>query len=324
MLRTSFSAPSREMFNCRSCHDALPKTDGDYALCSNCNQGFHFNCSVSESNWRKLGRKKDNWKCFECKSNVKNSDNTPEVMEVISEATPQVATEESMKKLFNTLSKEIKGRLDAFENSLAFNSKQMDDILTAYKEMKNTVQKLEVKQQKMERENSELKKSVRELKGQMIERDQRALERNLEIKGIPETIVEPKQIMNALCRKAGVTTPAEHTYLVERIKNGQAEKPKNTVIIKFESKIVRDSIFKSCKGKRPQLSDFTGNTSDNSAVYINEQLTPFNRKLFYEANLIKKEKNYAYLWFTDNKLLLKKTQDSRPLRVYDVEDMKKE
>lgn len=105
------------------------------------------------------------------------------------------------------------------------------------------------------------------------------------------------------------------------MKTGQPNNPKNTVIIKFESKIVRDGIFKSIKGKRHKLSDFTGDAKDDSAVYVNEQLTPFNRKLFYEAGLVKKEKKFAYLWFSDNKILLKKTQDSRPIRVYDMKDI---
>lgn len=51
---------------------------------------------------------------------------------------------------------------------------------------------------------------------------------------------------------------------------------------------------------KAQVSDFTGNPQDTTPVYVNEQLSPANKKLFYQANQIRKERNYAYLWFSDS------------------------
>lgn len=158
-------------------------------------------------------------KCFDCKANVKKNEDDSSVQEdgssnsaVVPGVTAKLATEESMKGLFDSFSKEITRRLNDFEESLKYHSKDVESLLTSFKDMKKGFETIQVKHQMMEKENAELKKCVQELKIRIIERDQKDLDRNLEIKGIPETFDDSKKIMDRLCRKAGVSSPAEHTY----------------------------------------------------------------------------------------------------------------
>uniref|UniRef100_A0A8D9FDQ1 FP protein C-terminal domain-containing protein n=1 Tax=Cacopsylla melanoneura TaxID=428564 RepID=A0A8D9FDQ1_9HEMI len=327
------------MFNCRRCHEPIAADAGGHAMCSDCGQGFHFQCSITEVNWRKLGKNRDSWKCYECKNTKGSKDGNKDLNPLgnsdgnednnakknqagLSPTTGNTpVTENSMREMFNEFSKTITVQIKEFEKSIQHSSDQMDTLLSRLDNMQEAFSHIQVKQQAMERENAVLKNTVDNLGRQMMEFEQKSFERNLELNGVPESVNEPKAIMETLCKKAKVDIPAENTYIMERAKTGPATKPK-VVIIKFESKLVRDSILKGCKVSKPQVGDFTGNTAANAPVYVNEQLSPNYKKLFYQANQIKKEKNFAFLWLADNKILFKKTKEARTVRIYCTDDMK--
>uniref|UniRef100_A0A8D9B526 FP protein C-terminal domain-containing protein n=1 Tax=Cacopsylla melanoneura TaxID=428564 RepID=A0A8D9B526_9HEMI len=317
------------MFKCSTCHDDIP-TDSEYAVCSECTQGYHLDggCSVARTTWKGYGSaKRDMWKCRECKGTKKGNDNDNDND---SEPTDQnagnlsekPATEQGMQKLFEKFSQEIQKQMLEFEKSIQHNSNVMDSVLSSFDELKRNMTNVQAKQVKLEKENEDMKRTIRDLSCKLMENEQKTYDRCLEVNGIPETITDPKKIVTVLCKKAEVQVPSENSFTVERSRMGPQNKPKS-ITIKFESKIARDAIFKGCKAKKPQVSDFTGNERDKLAVFVNEQMSPTNKKLFYQANQIRKEKNFAYLWFADNKILLKKTQESRAVRIYDIQDVNK-
>uniref|UniRef100_A0A8D9E7E7 PHD-type domain-containing protein n=1 Tax=Cacopsylla melanoneura TaxID=428564 RepID=A0A8D9E7E7_9HEMI len=320
------------MFSCKICHDSLPKEEGEYVLCSECDQGLHFDCSITKTTWKRYDNdKRENWKCNECRKIIQKKKNEYEdednkdgdgAGELSGQGGSQApVTAGMMEKMFEKYTRGITDKLNEFEKSVVHNSKTMDDFLTTFNEMKKQLAQMKTNQDKIERENANLKKTVKDMKSKMMESDQKILNKNLEVSGIPDSINEPQVIMSVLCKKANVTLPNANNYEVERARTGAQDKPK-AVILKFESKMVRDAVLKGCKAGRPSVADFTGNTQDNGkAVYVNEQLSPENKKLFYEANLIRKEKKYEFLWFADDKILLKKTKESRAIRIYSKEDI---
>uniref|UniRef100_A0A8D8W053 PHD-type domain-containing protein n=1 Tax=Cacopsylla melanoneura TaxID=428564 RepID=A0A8D8W053_9HEMI len=317
------------MFKCKICHLALPAEEGEYVLCSECDQGLHFDCSITKTTWRRYdNEKRESWKCNECRKTSKkkndfdDDDDDEEGKEsTISSGSQAPVTVDMMEKMFRKYTKITTDKLVDFEKSVQHNSNQLDDFLTTFNQMKEQLSKMQVKQDKLEHENTTLKKTVREMKSHLMENEQKLLNKNLEVNGIPENINDQNVIMNVLCKKANVSLPTGNSYELERATTGALNKPK-VVIIRFQSKLVRDSILKGCKARRTNLADFTGISQDNEkAVYVNEQLSPTNKKLFYEANQIRKEKKYEFLWFADNKILMKKTKESRAIRIYSKEDV---
>uniref|UniRef100_A0A8D8WQZ8 Golgi resident protein GCP60 n=1 Tax=Cacopsylla melanoneura TaxID=428564 RepID=A0A8D8WQZ8_9HEMI len=60
------------MFKCKICHLALPAEEGEYVLCSECDQGLHFDCSITKTTWRRYdNEKRESWKCNECRKTSK-------------------------------------------------------------------------------------------------------------------------------------------------------------------------------------------------------------------------------------------------------------
>lgn len=313
------------MFNCRQCHEPLPQDAGDFVKCTVCDQGLHFGCSVAESTWRKYGKAvKNTWRCVECRGGSGSGTTNEEKVsaeEVGTGGNGTAITKQMMQEMFQKFSKSIEDKLSEFQRSVQYNSDLMDEFNKTFTDMKKSFDSIQTRQDILEKENVELKRLVREMKIQMMESEQKFLGKNLEINGIPEMITEPQKIMDVLCKRADLNPIKGNEFKLERAKTGNPSKTK-AVLIKFESEITRDAILKQCKARRLKLADFTGKTGDIQPVYVNAQLTPMNKKLFFEANILRKENKFEFLWFQDNKILMKKDKNSKVIPIYSKEDIK--
>lgn len=280
--------------------------------CSSCNSHLHYSCAeLTAATVRKMGKEVSTWKCKVCMTKGQSSTGGDKYDQLANHMTA----------LFKKFKNEISTKLTDFEKSVSFNSTQMDEILSGFKEMKKNFTELQAKQEELVRENATLKKNVKELQVHIIDSDQKLLGNVLELSGIPDAITEPTEIIESLCKKIQVNPPERTTYTLKRIPSTTQGKPKMTVIT-FASKFVRDEIIKAGKKYKPKVQDFTGASEDTQSVFVNEQLTPHNKKLFFNANKVKKEKGFAYLWVSDGRILLKKTQDSTTIkRILSIEDM---
>lgn len=75
-----------------------------------------------------------------------------------------------------------------------------------------------------------------------------------------------------------------------RIPAKNTNKPR-PIVVQFSNRQKRDAVMKKARSKRPKSTDFI-NGVPMTNVYINEHLTPFYNKLFFEAKKIKMQNNY--------------------------------
>lgn len=294
---------------CNRCEREI--LDEELLSCTACWRPLHHTCGgVTLSNFRKMGAKKDQWKCPECKAKV----DVP-----VLQGTNELET--LMRNLFKELSTEIKSKINDFEKAVQFNSKKMDEMLTSFSEMKKSFKAIQDKHEEMCKENELLKKTVKDMKMQMVGLQQKSLDHNLEVIGVPEAMTDPDFIMGALCKAIKVEVPSPASYTLKRSLVGALGKPKS-IQISFESKRKRDEILKAGKKIKPKASDITNNPSDVNKIFVNEQLSPHLKELFFKANNLKKEKGYLYLWVQDGKILFKKAANSKTIEVQKIEDLK--
>lgn len=314
---------TREM-ECGRCKEISPDTE--MIVCTICRVGFDYACAgMSLANYGKLGARRSTWKCVTCKQNkeVKKKTDLTEDEENNDVTAKEAANGDQygvLRGLFddfkNTISKQIK----EVEKGLNFQSDQIADVLKSFGEMNSTFAKMQARQEEIMKENQMLKTKVKKLEGKVLDLEQAYLDHNLEVLGVPEAMTDGNKIMEALCSVAKVTVPQRSSYTVKRSSFGQPGKPK-PVIMSFESKYERDSILKECKKCKPKALDLTKNAADVQPVYVNEQLTPHRKELFFKATQIKREKKYLFLWVQEGRILLKKNDRSKIMRIECIEDM---
>ena len=93
------------------------------------------------------------------------------------------------------------------------------------------------------------------------------------------------------------------------------------IIAKLKFRNTRDAIISA----RTNLRTAVGSSAikDTSRIFIVENLTENNRKLFHSAHELKPEKGYTFLWTKYGKIYVKKNTASSILRVDDENDLLK-
>ncbi|KAF0704421.1 Uncharacterized protein FWK35_00035286 [Aphis craccivora] len=81
-------------------------------------------------------------------------------------------------------------------------------------------------------------------------------------------------------------------------------------VFEFSSKRKRDEFLK----KRGKIE------YNNSKIFINESLTAYNRKLFWETRKKAKELGYRYIWTSNGRIFCKKDELSKKMQVRNNDD----
>lgn len=314
------------MSNCKKCDGELSK-EGDYVTCSKCEGNYHYQCSLAESTWRKMAAaKRVVWVCSTCKSRAGNT--TPPVLgdnESANADKPVTYSEleELLDRKLQSLMGNLDGRFKDIEKSLEFLGGTMEDMANTVKVVQKQVVTLEQKQNKLETQNREHLSRIQQLEVQINQQAQSACDTKLEISGGIPVNVDHEVFIQQVFEKCAISpVPAKSEYVTEKhIFHGKPDQPKS-IIVTFQSKAVRDKILTKVRKDKPSLNskDFTSQEPFNP-IYINEHLTPYYKRVLYEAKQIKKDKGYKYLWIRDGKILAKKADSDKVMRINSLQDV---
>lgn len=329
---------------CKGCGEDLP-ANGAYAECGKCNGGFHFDAcsSYSERGWHSLASsKKAAYRCADCKtkttkvmtrsgSNNSLASNQSDGGELAGAlATAMLNFEGLLNKKFQefttSFEKKIDGRFKEFEKNLEYNSGVVEDLKKTIKDMEKKMVTLEKNNEKVENQNQELRKRVRNLESFVQDMAQERNACKIEISGKFSQIEDCKVFVEKVLEKAEINEIVKKgEYQVEKIekfvKKGSPPEIKN-LIITVKDIETKDKMLEIIKKKRTTLNT-TGLTGQAPPVpiYINEYLTPYLKRVHFEAKQLKRDKGYEFLWVKNGRILIKKNQNSNVIRLSCLEDL---
>ncbi|KAI5721187.1 hypothetical protein M8J77_017338 [Diaphorina citri] len=328
-----------------------------------CNGYHFMCTTVGESSWRTMGEtRRGAWKCPTCRSlpNVESrgGTGTPQSKDGKERACKQKETTKqkeptselsnletdsaSIKQLLDKIGaleksitekinagftssrkdmKDVKEKIAEFETSLNFYGDQVDKAVCAVKVVEQNMILMENRLKKSESENKEMKARLRSMEIQVNGLNQKEFNNKIEIAGIKNNNVEKDEVTRKILDKIE-NRAGEIQFKTEKLTR-EGENGKTTIVVEFKTQEVRNLVLTKIKEKRlySQLDDVFPNNGSN--VYINEALCPYYKKLFYQANKIKKDKKYAYLWVKDGRILLKKADNGKTMRLECLDDLGK-
>ena len=93
------------------------------------------------------------------------------------------------------------------------------------------------------------------------------------------------------------------------------------ILIRFKNIGQRNYIFKNKK----YLAEAKLENVINGAkkIFINENLTPQNKKMFYHANCFRKQYYWRYLWTSNRIVFLRKTENCDAVPIRNIIDLEK-
>lgn len=333
---------------CGRCKEQILGEDElDAANCSMCKIRFHFECStITESSWRTYGpKRRGQWKCSQCKMKMDTASSNNEDEETLQAGgkvlntplrgagTVQPADDDimDMRKMMREMTrkwdmfdKDVRKKLDDYEANMKFYGDSVEEVARTVKEFQHKMIVMEKRLDKSEAENKELKTRLKAMEVEIQESAQKDYLCSLEISGIKDKNINPKLISDTILTKAGLKPEEIKNNVKLMTKKVGEEKVEKTILsLTFQSPEVRNEVLAKMKSSKvwSKLEDSVNR--DKSYIFINEALSPYYRKLFYEARKVKIDKKYKYLWVQNGNILLKKTENSRIIKLSSMEDLGK-
>ncbi|XP_039749178.1 uncharacterized protein LOC120625965 [Pararge aegeria] len=220
--------------------------------------------------------------------------------------------EQELKKIAPTL-KDIQQSYQNIEKTIAFLSAQNE-------EFKEKIFKLET-QVKEDRTYI----GVLEEKIEDLQRGSRKL--NFEIKNVPKKSTETKEdliaMVNCLSKCVGSSLTNANITDIYRVR-GKREGITNTpIVVETSSTILKSDILRLCKmynvkHKSKLCAKNLGfRTSEDTPIFVSDQLTPKGARLYFLARELVKTKAYRFCWTAFGKIHVRKDENSPIITIKD-------
>ena len=149
---------------------------------------------------------------------------------------------------------------------------------------------------------------------------------NVEIHGVPmhqnENLDRMVMSLLKIVDPTIVQNDIKESFRIKRFMTEEKNPNKGTpILVKFMSTNKRLDILKN---KRKLAGfNFKDIGVDTQRVFINENLTSYAKNLFYQANLLKKNHGWKYIWTRNGNIKLRHHDDSPVISIRDTADLRK-
>lgn len=318
------------MAKCPLCNVTIVREDKVRVSCTGCSLLYHGRCvGLQDEEVETLKSLKMPWLCKTCvKSRKALSVNErpvspgPASKDLAAAQDPQVGggSSESNPVLnaISRLSEEIrslKGDINDMKTSLdrcgelgGENQRKLDAIEKKLEDQNKLLGELK-------QENLTLKKRVAELEVSLNHAEQDLRSKSVEIRGLPVLGGEsPSGLVTAIATKLGLKLAEGDLDTVERLRPKRGDTRPPPIIAKFVRQSVRDELVRLRKVRRDLLTtnDIGWTDGVGHPIYLGEDMSPMNRKLYWLARQKAKEGKIKYVWFAGGRVRCRQA-DGRPV-----------
>ncbi|XP_046400872.1 uncharacterized protein LOC124167118 [Ischnura elegans] len=299
--------------NCSKCGLSVKRGVG--ISCGICSDLYHPACqSVYQEDLRTLEDLQKVWSCRKCQDMIRSTrgDDTPiRTLSTVTPNTPEMSAPE-LRSLFAVINEKL-DTLIADQTALSHKVSENSDMLSG----------LTVKLHAIEKELSnvtglvnELQEKVFDLEVKLNRNEQERLKNSVEIRGVPLTTDEDLQsIVLKISTALNVNMSAEDIDGVFRPRPRQASSINSRpppIIVRFLRLNKRDELITKRRVRKELNVDDIGLASNlplpQQTIYIDEALTPFNRKLFAIARDLKKNGKVKFVWVRNGNILVRQSE----------------
>lgn len=253
---------------CKCCNKKVVNA----VCCVNCRSAFHPSCAQQA----KFVSGEDKVIC--CKQPAKS-----EVGDKFDPKTMENLIENLLKKHLSTLKMELQSIYHTELTELKQSVQYMSDVFEDMK-MKNTNTLREL--QTVKSENEMLKKRIDDMETLVNKREQTERKNNIIISGIGRQPGNDKDIVRKMGDALKVKVDDDMIDCCYRIKNNDNA----PLLVKFRHTQIKQDLLRKIREMKGLKTDECGMEGPTKNIYINEDLTPYNQRIFKEARELVKQR----------------------------------
>ena len=220
--------------------------------------------------------------------------------------------------------KEIKKMNTDLDTSIQFMNSKFELVVKQNKELTEKVSKLVDENQVIKGQLKGMNKDNNSLTSQVDFLERNLKGKNVEICGVP--FVKNENVVDLAVK---VIKNVDSEFVQDDIDYARRliKKDNNNVVtygpvlVRFKSMSKRNYIYR----KKKNLKDVKLNlvNDGHKKVFLNENLTTRNKKIFYHANIFRKQYQWKFIWTSNGMVFLRKNETSDAVIVRNLFDLDK-
>lgn len=300
-------------------------------VCNACNAKYHPSCTELKTmtNYKSV----NNWVCEKCSDKKKNfsaSNNRSIIKESNITSNFEFSGDlnlDSLKSILNNVIikiEELSKTVKSVEKSIGFCSDQIDEFSVKLESAMKKISIMETKIENFEINNNKLSKEVKMLKSKINNQEQAMLSSNFEISNFPKTQNENineivKSVANILNCKI------ENNDIIESFRLKNKSNKEGIIIVRLNSKSIKDSIMNNIKlrvkNKSPLTAKEIYSKFNDTQIFINDQLTQYNKKLLWLSKELCKRYKFKYTWANNGGVFIRKQEGEQVFKILNIETL---
>ncbi|KAF6205716.1 hypothetical protein GE061_019889 [Apolygus lucorum] len=256
--------------------------------------------------------------CDNCKKAVRSSrldqaTSDTDKFKVLLESIEEI--KEDMKRSNQTLRKDIEvqaGELSEIKEQLQKYSDHIDENTAKLVNLDKTVDTLVKKIDDMNDVQKRVDKQIVVLSDRINEIQQQSLGNVVEISGYPQ--LPDENIMQMIIKLGDVVGYPISEHMISdcyRIRQHRSDTRPGLLIVAFVRKIDKKGFYSAAWSKKDlNIRDVGIILGEPARIYVNNSLTPQNRKLLHACKEYKRTNSYKFMWVRDGRMFLKKDENS--------------
>lgn len=225
--------------------------------------------------------------------------------------------------------RDLMNAIQSLKTSQNFLSDKYDDMSSQLENVLQSFKSLEQRILVLEQEKHTLKKEISYNHYKNEIKEQEVLDNNIVVSGISNEVNVSPDIIVKIGKTLDVNLniSTEDIVSVKRLfvqnENVPAEKQvkKIPVIVILKNRDIKKQLYKAQKDKKDTFTAECGLQGENGKLFIRDQLTSFNFKLIRAARKYKYDDKIKYAWVQDSKVLVRKNDDSKIVRIKTLEEL---
>lgn len=274
--------------------------------CVTCNLLAHIECvGVETKEYQVLVKDKSDWHCVKCRLLIPD----PSILAI--ETCVGKARADVNKQPVDISLHDVWREIQSLRTSL-------DNALSQFETQSKLVETLQARVDNLETENKTVKLKLANLEKAVDDAGQYARRNTLEIRGLPymapvESPEQSRELVKSVARALNVNLPDIAIDYCHRLKKPRSGGPA-PIIVKFVRRFDKINLLNQRRVKRSLTCKHLDiNLDSENPIYLGPSLTAFRGKLRQQANQLKNELGFKWLWVTpDGEIRLRKT-DSSPV-----------
>lgn len=201
-----------------------------------------------------------------------------------------------------------------------YTKKKLAEISTQNKCTADSLLEIKKELEGVKKENAAQKLTIQEQQSRITYLERKEVDKTVCFNSIPKKKDENlNDIVWAIAKAAGVHLTTSSIVDKYRRKD-KADGSPGDLVIKCVTKEISNAFLYKVKDKKVSLKDI-GFASEDRRCYCNADLTLQDKKLLLEAKRIRKTKNWAYVWYKNGKVLVRKVEGGEVIHITSIEKL---